>query len=64
MKIYFNQREQTIFILILKETLKWSFIFRYMKERATLTLKIKSKTPAESHFSFKQAEKVEKLMFL
>ena len=36
-----------------KGTLKWSVIFRYMKEGATLTLKIKSKIPGEPHFSFK-----------
>ena len=51
-------------MIILKGTLKWLVILRYVEEEATLTLKIMSKIPAEPYFSFKKAEKVEKLVLL
>ena len=51
-------------ILLFKGTLKWLVILRYVEEGATLTLKIMSKIPAEPYFSFKKAEKVEKLVLL
>ena len=52
------------FDIIVKGTLKWLVIFRYIEEGATLTLKIMSKIPAEPYFSCKKAEKVEKLVLL
>ena len=39
-------------------------ILRYVKEGTPLTLKLMSKIPAEHYFSFKKAEKVEKLVLL
>ena len=48
----------------IKGTLKWLVIHRYVEEGATLTLKIISTIPAEPYFSFKKAEKVEKLVLL
>ena len=41
-------------ILLFKGTLKWLVICRYVKEGATLTLKIMSKILAEPYLSFTQ----------
>ena len=60
--LFGNMSEISQFLF--KGTLKCSVVFIHMKEGAILNLKIKSKFPAEPHFSLKQAEKVEKLVLL
>ena len=60
--LFGNMSEISQFLF--KGTLKCSVVFIHMKEGAILNLKIKSKFPAEPHFSLKQAEKVENLVLL
>ena len=51
------------FDIIVKGTLKWLVIFRYIEEGATLTLKIMSKIPTEPYSALKKLKKLKSSCF-